>query len=265
MSKDERAVHSPHGALRALRERTEARIALGRSGAGVPTRAAQRFLLDHARAREAVWSALDAGQLSQAIARHGFALEAAVSAATTRAEYLRRPDLGRRLSAESRRHLASLGSASDVVAVVADGLSATAVQLNAAPLLAVLKPRFDAAGLSVGPVVLASQARVALGDEIGHALGAKAVLVLVGERPGLSASDSLGVYITYGPEPGLPDSRRNCISNIRAGGLNHAAAAEQIFGLLQRMLVHKTSGVMLGDEASIAAALAASDRPPGST
>lgn len=248
MSKDERAVHSPHRALQALRERTEARIALGRSGAGVPTKAAQRFLLDHARAREAVWSAVESEQLSQAIERHGFALETAASAASTRAEYLRRPDLGRRLSADSRRHLAALGSASDVVAVVADGLSATAAQLNAAPLLAALKTRFDAAGLSLGPVVLASQARVALGDEIGHALGAKAVLVLIGERPGLSASDSLGVYITYGPEPGLPDSRRNCISNIRAGGLNHVAAAEQIVGLLRSMLLHKTSGVALPDE-----------------
>lgn len=230
-----------------LRDRTEARISLGAVGSGIPTRAALRFNLDHARAREAVWTGMDAAALRTALGPSGENAIEVHSAACDRAEYLRRPDLGRTLSADSRTALrAAVGRGGfDIALVVADGLSATAVALNAAPLAKVLGEKAAAAGWTVAPLVIAHQARVALGDWICAELDARCVVVMVGERPGLSAADSLGAYVTFDARPGTPDSARNCVSNIRSGGLPVEAAAAQIVGLVTLMMAQKISGVRL--------------------
>lgn len=230
-----------------LRMLTDARISLGAVGSGIPTREALRFNLDHARAREAVWTGMDAGSLRQALDAAGESAIEVHSAAGDRAEYLRRPDLGRTLSTEGREALrtAAHQGGCDLAIVVADGLSATAVALNAAPLASALMERACAAGWTVAPIVIAHQARVALGDWIGAELKARCVVVLVGERPGLSAADSLGAYVTFGAKPGTPDSARNCVSNIRSGGLPVDAAAAQISGLIALMMTQQISGIRL--------------------
>ncbi|WCS23001.1 ethanolamine ammonia-lyase subunit EutC [Methylobacterium sp. NMS14P] len=234
--------------LHDLRGLTQARVALGAHGAGLPTGAALAFGLDHARAREAVWTPLDAAAIREALTVQGLEAVEVRSAVTDRAEYLRRPDWGRALDPESAALLDGLGQGFDVAIVIADGLSATAVALNAVPAAAALAARARRAGWSLAPVVVASQGRVAIGDPIGARLGARCVVVLIGERPGLSASDSLGCYVTFGPAPGLPDSRRNCISNIRQDGLAVEAAVGQMEALLRAMLAQGTSGVALRRE-----------------
>ncbi|MBZ8134307.1 ethanolamine ammonia-lyase subunit EutC [Afifella sp. IM 167] len=226
-----------------LKHLTQARIALGRPGASVPTKAEQRFLMDHARARAAVWTEVDFDALAEKLKEAGFESVRVTSEAKDRAEYVRRPDLGRRLSRASQEALPAAGS--DVALVIADGLSASAVEINALPVALELAKKLKAEGLSLGPVVLAENGRVAIGDPIGERLKAKVSLVLIGERPGLSAADSLGAYLTFDPRPGTPDSRRNCISNIRAGGLAAERAAEAIFRLAALMLKAKASGVAL--------------------
>lgn len=236
--------------LRNLRSLTQARIALGAHGAGLPTAAALAFGLDHARAREAVWTPLDTEAIREALTAQGLESVEVRSNATDRAEYLRRPDRGRTVNPESETALD--GSGCDLAIVIADGLSATAVALNAVPMAAALAERANRAGWRLAPVVVATQARVALGDPVGARLKARAVAVLIGERPGLSASDSLGCYITFAPEPGLPDSRRNCISNIRQDGLSIEAAAGQMEALLRAMFAQNVSGVGLRrDEAAL--------------
>lgn len=232
------AISKTELALR-LKAMTAARVALGASGSGVPTRAALAFSLDHARAREAVWSDMDLPAIKAALAEYPVAVVG--SQAEDRATYVRRPDLGRRLSPEA--DLSALPK-SDLVIVVADGLSATAVNAHAARVVASLQALRDVPA----PVVLAERGRVAIGDDIGAAVGADAVVLLIGERPGLSAADSLGAYITWAPEPGLPDSRRNCISNIRPGGLDPEEAAHRIAGLLSQMRRARISGVALPRE-----------------
>lgn len=239
---DQRAVE-PH--LVDLRMMTAARVSLGRSGGGMPTRAAQAFLLDHARAREAVWSGMDSASLRAALADLPNGLVEVASEATDRSTYLRRPDLGRRLSSTSKASLALMPRGFDVVIIVADGLSASAVNINAAPLVRALVGQLTARGRTIAPIVLATQARVALCDPIGEALAAQVAIMLIGERPGLSASDSLGTYLTYQPRPDTPDSRRNCVSNIREGGLSIAAAAAVITTLAEGMMVARLSGVGL--------------------
>ena len=186
------------------------------------------------------------------------------SVATDRATYLRRPDLGRRLSDESRAQLAALGeSGADVALVVADGLSSAAVHAHAAPLVAALAPRLAEAGLSLAPVVLAHQARVALGDEVGEALSAQIVVLLVGERPGLSSPDSLGAYITHAPRVGRTDAERNCVSNIRPAGLSYDDAAFRIAWLVRAALRLGATGVALKDDSALEAARLASAAPRG--
>lgn len=235
--------------LRDLRSLTQARIALGAHGAGLPTSAALAFGLDHARAREAVWTPLDPGAIREALTAQGLESVEVRSNAADRAEYLRRPDRGRTLHPDGETVLDGVGKEVDLALVIADGLSATAVALNAVPAAAAIAARARQAGWRVAPVVVASQARVALGDPIGARLGARAVVMLIGERPGLSASDSLGCYVTFAPEPGLPDSRRNCISNIRQDGLSIEAASGQIEDLLRSMFAQGISGVGLRREA----------------
>ncbi|MBT9385971.1 ethanolamine ammonia-lyase subunit EutC [Pseudooceanicola sp. CBS1P-1] len=229
---------SPRALSERLRAMTEARVMLGRAGGGMPTRAVLDFALDHARAREAVWSEMDLPALRAALA--GYPLAEVVSAAGDRETHVRRPDLGRQLAAGTRLALPP----SDLVIVVADGLSAMAVDAHAAQVVHALQALRETAA----PVVLARQARVALGDQIAARAGARAVVVLIGERPGLSAADSLGAYVTWAPEPGLPDSRRNCLSNIRSGGLDPQEAAHRIAALLAQMAREGTSGVGLKRE-----------------
>ncbi|WP_321889196.1 ethanolamine ammonia-lyase subunit EutC [Paraburkholderia bannensis] len=240
-----------------LKAFTNARIALGRAGNGLPTAPLLAFNLSHAQARDAVHQPLDANTLRAQLEAEGFATLGAESAASDRQHYLRRPDLGRRLSDESREALAQVGAsasheAPDVVFVVGDGLSAFAAAKQALPLLQAVRRRLqDDAGTNewrIGPVVVARQARVALGDEIGELLGAKLVAMLIGERPGLSSPDSLGVYLTWAPKVGCHDALRNCISNVRPEGLPYEAAAHKLHYLLTHARRLELTGVGLKDD-----------------
>lgn len=235
-----------------LRAHTAARIALGRSGASLPTAEWLRFGVAHAQARDAVHQALDADALAGEVRQHGFDAVVVASAAPDRSSFLQRPDLGRRLSDRSTSLLSGLPPAG-LVCVVGDGLSAAAAQQHAVPLLLHARPLLEAGGLSPGLVVLAHQCRVALGDEIGHLLGARLVVVLLGERPGLSSPDSLGAYLTHAPRPGRRDAERNCISNIRPEGLEVPEAARRLAWLCQAALSRGATGIALKDE---------SDAPP---
>lgn len=236
-----------------LRRHTAARIALGRAGASLPTAEWLRFALAHAQARDAVHLPFDDAALAQAFAAQGFETLRLESAAADRATYLRRPDLGRRLSARSVALLQALpAAAADLAVVVGDGLSARAVHEHALPLLLELRPRLEADAVALGAVALVRQCRVALGDEVGALLGARAVLVLLGERPGLSSPDSLGAYLTWAPRPGRSDAERNCVSNIRPAGQPPAEAARRLAWLLAGARRLGASGVVLKDE---------SDRP----
>lgn len=224
-----------------LRGATRARVALGRAGDALPTARELEFRLAHAVARDAVHTALDPAAVRAGL--DGVSVLEVHSAAADRAEYLQRPDLGRRLAPGS-----SLPRAlADVAIVLADGLSPRAVHEHGAGLTTALLDRLT--GWSVAPVVLATQARVALGDEIGAALGARVVVVLIGERPGLSSADSLGVYLTWDPRPGRVDSERNCVSNVRPPhGLGYAEAADVVVRLLGAARELGASGVALKDE-----------------
>ena len=247
----------------AQRQFTEARIALGHTGVSQPTAAQLDFQLAHARARDAVHLALDGAALAQAIeaawpeAGPCLALH---SAAANRHVYLQRPDLGRRLDPPSRalatrRHSPAEARHFDVAFVVADGLSSFAVAQNAAPFLAVLRPRLQAEGWSVAPVAIVQQGRVAVGDEVGELLGARAVVVLIGERPGLSSPDSMGLYVTWAPTVGLTDERRNCISNVRPAGQRYDEAAARLHYLLAEARRRQLTGVALKDESGATVAL----------
>ena len=226
-----------------LRAVTQARIALGRAGQALPTRAMLDFELAHARARDAVVATFDTAGFSAAIG--GRPVIEVASRAPDHASYLQRPDLGRRLAEADAGKLAATGD--EVAFIVGDGLSATAVQAHAAPLLRALFDRL--AGWRIAPVVLARRARVALGDEIGGLLGVGLVVMLIGERPGLSAPDSLGAYITWQPRLGRLDSERNCVSNIRPPhGLGYDQAAENIVWLMAEARARRLTGVALKDE-----------------
>lgn len=234
-----------------LRRHTPARIALGRSGAGLPTAQVLRFAADHAQARDAVQVPLDAAAMCAQLKAVGWAALQVSSRATTRDEFLRRPDLGRRLAPGCEQTLrAHARPACDLAVVLGDGLSALAVQRHALPLLRALHDT-PAGALCWAPVVVATQARVALADEIGALLGARVVLMLLGERPGLSSPDSLGAYLTYAPQVGCVDAQRNCVSNIRPAGLLPVVAARRIAWLLQQSLRLRLSGVALKDESAV--------------
>jgi len=227
-----------------LRRLTPARIALGRAGPAIPTSEVLALGLAHARARDAVHQALDVESLSAGLRAIGFNPAIVASAAPDRGTYLRRPDLGRRLREGTR-----LDGTAEVVVAIEDGLSAVAVQRHAVPLLAALS-----SGNSLfwknASIVIALQGRVALGDEIGERLGAKLVVVLIGERPGLSSPDSLGAYLTWAPKAGRTDAERNCISNIRPEGLGYAEAARRIDWLTGAALARGITGIALKDESA---------------
>ncbi len=232
-----------------LRRFTTARVGLGRVGNGLPTAATLDFQEAHARARDAVWSALDLDRLAADCAPLGLPVLRVASQAADRRDYLLRPDLGRRLVEADRARLACSPTPGAFLLVVADGLCAEAVQAQAPPLLAALVPLLRAARLTPGPIVLAQQGRVALGDEIGEVLQGAMVAVLIGERPGLSATDSMGLYLTWGPRRGRSDAERNCISNIRPAGLAPRAAAEKLLWLMRAAEALGATGVALKDEA----------------
>lgn len=231
-----------------LRAFTPARIALGRTGTSVPLEEVLRFRLAHAHARDAVYSLPDVEVLQEQLLAMQVAVQVLHSSAADRQEYLQRPDKGRRLDDASAAALSALtGTGNEVAIVIADGLSATAVNRHAVPLLQALLPMMSDAGIALAPICIVQQGRVAVGDEAGALLQAKAVLVLIGERPGLSSPDSLGIYLTFQPKPGLTDEARNCISNIRPEGLSYKAAAEKAFYLLRESLRLQLSGVHLKD------------------
>ncbi len=250
------------------RSLTSARTSLGLTGPAIPTREHLRFQLDHALARDAVHTQLDVSALAHGLQQRGLESLVVSSAAQTtqdRANYLRRPDLGRTLSTDSRRllqehaqHAAAISAPPDIVFILADGLSAFALERHALSLLDELLPQLAPGPLALGPVIIATGARVALGDEIGQLLCARIAVVLIGERPGLSSPDSLGVYLTWQPHPGRTDAERNCISNIRSEGLSYFAAASRILFYLHEGRRLQTTGVALKEGTSPALA-----HPPG--
>jgi len=236
------------GLWTALRQVTAARIGLARSGASIATAPLLDFKLAHARARDAVHETLDQEKLLAEISALAIAAVAVESAADDRQRYLLRPDLGRRLSPQAESVLTPHAGRYDVACVVADGLSARAVQMHAPPVLAQVLPALRGDGLRVAPIVVARHGRVAIGDAIAMLLGADCVAVLIGERPGLSAPHSMGAYLTWHPSPQTTDADRNCISNIRPDGVGYAEAAFKLVHLLRAMRTRRISGVALKDD-----------------
>lgn len=238
-----------------LRRLTPARIALGRTGTSMPTSAQLDFQYAHAQARDAVHLPFDHAGLSSQLAERGRECLLLHSAATDRNSYLQRPDLGRKLSDESAQKLRDYTQANpggvDLAIVVADGLSALAVHRHTLPFLARMEEQTAIEGWSLSPVILVEQGRVAVADEIGELLGAKMVVILIGERPGLSSPDSLGLYFTYNPKVGLTDAYRNCISNVRLEGLSYGMAAHRLLYLMREACRRQLSGVSLKDEAQV--------------
>lgn len=238
-----------------LRRLTPARIALGRTGTSMPTGAQLDFQFAHAQARDAVHLPFDHAGLSAQMAERGRNTLLLHSAATDRDSYLQRPDLGRRLNDESAQQLRDYAVAHpggvDLAVVVADGLSSLAVHRHTLPFLARMEEQTAGEGWSLSPVILVEQGRVAVADEIGELLGAKMVVILIGERPGLSSPDSLGLYFTYGPKVGLTDAYRNCISNVRLEGLSYGMAAHRLLYLMREACRRQLSGVHLKDETQL--------------
>ena len=241
-----------------LRGWTSARIGLGRAGGSLPTAARLEFRLAHAAAQDAVTTEFRPETLAPVAAELGLASVSVASAADSLATYLTRPDLGRRLGDAGRAALAPHRAPCDVVLVVADGLSAGAAHDEAPALLRALVPLLRQRGLRVGPLVAATRARVALADEIGETLGARAALILLGERPGLKSPRSLGAYLVLGPRRGRTDAERNCVSNIHPHGLATDAAARKLAWLTGEALARGLSGVALKDEEDALAATATS-------
>ena len=240
---------------------TTARISLGLTGAAIPTREQLRFQLDHALARDAVHTLLDIPALLHGLQQRdlaGFVLRSAVegeASQKSRHHYLRRPDLGRILHPDFahalRDYASNIQEKPDAVFILVDGLSALAVERHALPLLDALLPALDVEHWNLAAVCIVSQGRVAIGDEIGHLLGAKLVVLMIGERPGLSSPDSLGVYITWNPHPGKTDAERNCISNIRQGGLSYDEAARRIAFYMNEARRLETTGIALKEASAL--------------
>ncbi len=246
------------GKLTALRAATPARIFLPRAGLTLTTQANLKFQLDHAEARDAVHERLDVETLVETLRSRGLAAIRLASAAQDRRTYLLRPDLGRKLDEASRVRLASSAGDYDIVFVIAEGLSARAVASHAIALLDEALPMFRRASWKLAPIVVVEQGRVAIGDEIGEILGARLVAMLIGERPGLSSPDSLGVYLTFAPRVGRSDAERNCLSNIRSQGMSYSEGAQRLFYLCGEARRRKLTGVELKDETH----LAKCDGPP---
>lgn len=235
--------------LRNLKAFTPARIGLARAGSSMATQHILNFDLDHARARDAVHLPFNAKEIRDRLSERNIQSIQVHSAAPDRATYLQRPDLGRQLNADSKQRLQDFQAPGsqrpDLVIIIADGLSTAALHTNAIPFLDEFLSLETIRKFRVAPVVVATQSRVALADEIGAALNARLSIILIGERPGLSAADSMGIYMTYDPKKGRTDARRNCISNVRPGGLNYADAARELARLVSGAFQLKLSGVNL--------------------
>jgi ethanolamine ammonia-lyase small subunit len=239
----------------ALRRHAVARIGLGRTGVSIPTPHQLRFQLAHAEARDAVYSELNMPEMVQQLETLRLDTLALDSAARDRVSYMKRPDLGRRLSAASADQLTRFAAGGppsyDVVFIVADGLSASAVQRHAAPTLAAVLAKLRLDQWRIAPIMLVRQGRVAISDDIGARLGAELAVILLGERPGLSAPDSLGIYLTFDPRPGTTDAHRNCISNIHAAGQSYGQAADTLVYLMREARRRQASGITLKDERAL--------------
>ncbi|WP_165668618.1 ethanolamine ammonia-lyase subunit EutC [Metapseudomonas otitidis] len=246
------ATANPWQALRAL---TPARIALGRAGTSLPTQAQLDFQFAHAQARDAVHLPLDTPALAAELEGLGHASLHLHSAAADRHTYLQRPDLGRRLDAASaerlREHAANHPEGYDLAVVVADGLSALAVQRHTLPFLRRFLDQAASENWHLAPITLVEQGRVAVADEVGELLKARMVVILIGERPGLSSPDSLGLYFTWEPRVGLTDASRNCISNVRLEGLSYGLAAHRLLHLMREACRRQLSGVNLKDDSDV--------------
>jgi ethanolamine ammonia-lyase small subunit len=234
-----------------LRKLTAARIALGRSGSSIPLRHELDFRLAHAHARDAVHSVMDIRAITAALQSTGLPVIELMSQADTRERYLQRPDFGRFPNEASIALLKSVAIPNDVSLIVADGLSATAINNHAPSLILQLVNGLRASGLVPGPISVVRHARVAIGDHIGQALLSKLTVMLIGERPGLSAADSMSAYLTYNPVPGTTDEARNCVSNIRPKGLALSLAAQKIMYLVEAAFTRRLSGVQLKDDSVI--------------
>lgn len=228
-----------------LKKFTNARIAIGRTGTAIPLAETLQFRADHANARDAVYATLDSEKLGTEAGLFNIPVMHLQSSAANRIEYLQRPDRGRQLNTGSKTKLAG-SPPCDIAVVIADGLSAHAVEQHAVPVLKELFYLWANKNFSISPICVVQQGRVAIGDEIGMLLKAKLSVVLIGERPGLSSPHSMGIYITYQPVTGLTDESRNCISNIHPlGGLSYSIAASQAFNLIQSAFASQLSGVLL--------------------
>ncbi len=240
----------------ALRQFTDARIALGRAGVSLPTAAHLAFQLAHAQARDAVHLPFDAAGVVAGLQTLGCQTFRLHSQAADRATYLQRPDLGRRLDVPSLETLFNWQATAptqsfDLAFVVVDGLSSLSVHQHTVPLLSAMLARLQADGdqrWAVAPICVVAQGRVAVGDEVAERLNADMVVVLIGERPGLSSPDSMGIYLTWAPKVGTTDAARNCISNVRPAGLSLAAAATTLHQLLSQARRKQLSGVGLKDD-----------------
>jgi ethanolamine ammonia-lyase small subunit len=233
-----------------LRRLTAARIGLRRAGAALATREMLDFQLAHARARDAVHAPLDAAKLAADLSGLGVPVISLASAATDRQTYLMRPDLGRRLNAAADAALTPHRGEYDVAFIIADGLSAQAVERHAEPVLSRAVPALRGEGFKIAPLVIVRHGRVAAGDAVATALAAKCAAVLIGERPGLSAPDSMGAYLTWRPSAQTSDAERNCISNIRPEGIDYGTAAFKLTHLLRAMRARGVSGIALKDESN---------------
>jgi len=234
-----------------LRSATPARIFLPRAGPALTTRANLDFQLAHAEARDAVEERLDVDSLYDDLSSRGLTAVRVRSAAHDRRSFLLRPDLGRKLDDESRERLKDSPGDYDLAFIIAEGLSARAIARHAIPVLEIVLQSLDRRSWNLAPIILAEQGRVALGDDIGEILGAKLAAVFIGERPGLSSPDSMGVYLTYAPRVGRTDAERNCLSNIRPQGLSYADAARKLLYLCHEARRRKLTGVDLKDEAGM--------------
>ena len=234
-----------------LKAFTAARIALGRTGTAIPLKEVLEFKLAFAFAKDAVYSALDTEGLEEKLKALGLPIYTLQSKASTRAEYLQRPDFGRLLDNTSLDLLKNNREETpyDVAIIIADGLSATAMNKHAFPVVDLLIKALKSMSYNVAPLAIIKQSRVAIGDETGYGLNARMSVVLIGERPGLTSPDSMGAYLTFNPKPGLTDESRNCVSNIRPEGLSYELAAHKILYLIQESFRLQLSGVELKDNA----------------
>lgn len=232
---------------RSLRKHTAARIALGKAGSSITTEELLKFQQAHALARDAVHTPLNEKELLEALQPLQQEIITLHTQAEDRQTYLLRPDWGKKLSDVSRKDLQSSGVASELCLIIGDGLSAQAIHRHIPPLFNILIPKLIDLNISLAPISIVRHARVAVSDEIGAMMKSKMSVIFIGERPGLSAADSLGIYLTYDPVKGNTDEKRNCISNVRPEGMPYVVAAEKLTYLIQESFRRKLSGVKLKD------------------